>query len=114
MTASFADSRPEHETMPTHKWLVAASVMLGAILTNLDASIVNVALPYMQKSFGVGVDRITWVVTSYLVAGSVVLPMTGWTPARGRGTRSPLPSVGLFVVCSAMCWPAAGINQCVV
>ncbi len=67
MTASFADSRPEHQTMPTHKWLVAASVMLGAILTNLDASIVNVALPYMQKSFEVGVDRVTWVVTSYLL-----------------------------------------------
>jgi DHA2 family multidrug resistance protein len=80
MTASFADSRPEHQTMPTNKWPVAASVMFGAILTNLDASIVNVALPYMQKSFGVGVDRIRWVVTSYLVAVSVMLPMTGVDP----------------------------------
>ena len=42
--------------------------MIGAVMTVLDASIVNVSLPYMQKSFGAGIDRITWVVTSYLVA----------------------------------------------
>src|SRR5216683_6191051 len=113
MTASFADSRPEHETMPTHKWLVAASVMLGAILTNLDA-IVNVALPYMQKSFGVGVDRITWVVTSYLVAVSVMLPMTGWTAARVGHKRYLVTSVVLFVIASTMCGLADGINQLVV
>src|SRR5216684_2947889 len=114
MTASFADSRPEHQTMPTHKWLVAASVMLGAILTNLDASIVNVALPYMQKSFGVGVDRITWVVTSYLVAVSVMLPMTGWTAARVGRKRYLVTSVVLFVIASTMCGLADGINQLVV
>ena len=114
MTASFADSRPEHQTMPTHKWLVATSVMLGAILTNLDASIVNVALPYMQKSFGVGVDRVTWVVTSYLVAVSVMLPMTGWTAARVGRKRYLVTSVVLFVIASTMCGLADGINQLVV
>src|SRR6266849_7768090 len=114
MTASFADSRPEHQTMPTHKWLVAASMMLGAILTNLDASIVNVALPYMQKSFGVGVDRITWVVTSYLVVVSVMLPMTGWTAARVGRKRYFVTSVVLFVIASTMCGLADGINQLVV
>jgi DHA2 family multidrug resistance protein len=114
MTASFADSRPEPQTMPTHKWLVAASVMFGAILTNLDASIVNVALPYMQKSFGVGVDRVTWVVTSYLVAVSVMLPMTGWTAARVGRKRYLVTSVVLFVIASTMCGLADGINQMVV
>src|SRR5260370_38299755 len=114
MTASFADSRPEHETMPTHKWLVAASVMLGAILTNLDAAIVIVALPYMQKSFGVGVDRITWVVTSYLVAVSVMLPMTGWTAARVGRKCYLVTSVVLFLIASTMCGLADGINQLVV
>ena len=108
------EHRPEHQTMPTHKWLVASSVMLGAILTNLDASIVNVALPYMQKSFGVGVDRVTWVVTSYLVAVSVMLPMTGWTAARVGRKRYLVTSVVLFVIASTMCGLADGINQLVV
>jgi MFS transporter, DHA2 family, multidrug resistance protein len=114
MALSLADSKPEHQTVPTHKWLVAASVMLGAVLTNLDASIINVALPYMQKSFGVGVDRVTWVVTSYLVAVSVMLPMAGWTAARVGRKRYFVISVVLFVIASAMCGLAAGINQLVV
>jgi DHA2 family multidrug resistance protein len=114
MTALLADSLPERQAMPTHKWLVATSVMLGSVLTNLDASIVNVALPYMQKSFGVGVDRITWVVTSYLVAVSVMLPMAGWTAARVGRKRYFVISVVLFVLASALCGLADGINQLVI
>ena len=60
-----------------HKWLVAAAVLLGAILTILDGSIVNVALPYMQRSFGVGVDRISWMVTSYLLNPLLRLRLSG-------------------------------------
>src|SRR5260370_42627848 len=113
MTASFADSRPEHETMPTHKWLVAASVMLGAILTNLDASIVNVALPYMQKSFGVGVDRITWVVTSYLVAGNGVVPRAGSVSAGGGGQSSLVTPRVLVGSASTLCALVDGVDASV-
>jgi MFS transporter, DHA2 family, multidrug resistance protein len=114
MTALFADALPEQQTTTPHKWLVATSVMLGSVLTNLDASIVNVALPSMQKSFGVGVDQITWVVTSYLVAVSVMLPMAGWTAARVGRKRYFVISVVLFVMASAFCGLASGINQLVV
>ena len=114
MTVPLVDSLSEHQPKPTYKWLVAASVMLGGFLTNLDTSIVNVALPYIQKSFGVGVDRSTWVVTSYLVAVSVMLPMAGWTAARVGRKRYFVTSVVLFVIASAMCGLADGINQLVV
>jgi MFS transporter, DHA2 family, multidrug resistance protein len=114
MTASLAGALPEQQSSPTHKWLIAASVMLGSVLTNLDASIVNVALPYMQKSFGVGVDQVTWVVTSYLVAVSVVLPMAGWIAARVGRKRYFVTAVVLFVAASAMCGLATGLNQLVV
>src|SRR5260370_39095279 len=106
MTASFPDSRPEHQTMPTHKWLVAASVMLGAILTNLDASIVNVALPYMQKSFGVGVDRITWVVTSYLVAVKLIVSINRLARRPVWRQRSLFTSGGAFVFVPTLRGPA--------
>ena len=97
-----------------HKWLVAAAVLLGAILTILDGSIVNVALPYMQQSFGVGVDRISWVVTSYLAAVSVMIPLSGWTAVRIGRRRYLLVSVVLFVAASALCGLAQGIGQMVV
>ena len=56
-TAASIEAMPE-QPQP-HKWLVAAAVLLGAILTILDGSIINVALPYMQQSFGVGVNRVS-------------------------------------------------------
>jgi MFS transporter, DHA2 family, multidrug resistance protein len=106
------------EAMPEqpqpHKWLVAAAVLLGAILTILDGSIINVALPYMQRSFGVGVDRISWVVTSYLAAVSVMIPMSGWIAVRIGRRRYLLISVVLFVAASALCGFAQSIGQMVV
>src|SRR5437870_3549735 len=101
-------------SQPPHKWLVAAAVLLGAILTILDGSIVNVALPYMQRSFGVGVDRISWVVTSYLAAVSVMIPMSGWTAVRIGRRRYLLISILLFMAASALCGLAQGIGQMVV
>src|SRR5271170_5316300 len=96
-----------------HKWLVAAAVLLGGILTILDGSIVNVALPYMQRSFGVGVERISWVVTSYLAAVSVMIPMSGWIAVRIGRRRYLLISVVLFVTASALCGLAQSIGQMV-
>src|SRR5579863_8340689 len=103
MSVGSVSGRPtiDFEQAPTRKWLVAAAVMLGAILTVLDGSIVNVALPYMQKSFHVSVDQITWVVTSYLAAVSVMIPMTGWCAVRFGRKRYLLFSVFLFVLASA-------------
>src|SRR6266436_6771983 len=90
------------ESPQTHKWLDAPAVLLGAILTILDGSIVIVALPYMQRSFAVGVRRISWVVTSYLAAVSVMIPMSGWIAVRIGRRRYLLISVVLFVAASAL------------
>ena len=109
--ASFDVTREQPQP---HKWLVAAAVLLGGILTILDGSIVNVALPYMQRSFAVDVDQISWVVTSYLAAVSVVIPMSGWMAVRIGRRRYLLISVALFVAASAVCGLAQGIGQMVV
>src|SRR5713101_5162085 len=79
----------------THKWLVAAAVMVGAFLQVLDSTVVNVALPHMQGSFAASVDEITWVVTSYLVATSVMVPLTGWLAARFGRKRYFLISIAM-------------------
>ncbi len=97
-----------------HKWVVAAAVILGAFLGVLDSSIVNVALPYMQGSFAASVDEITWVVTSYLVATGVMIPLTGWIAARIGRKRYFIISMVLFVAGSTLCGAAQGLGQMVV
>src|SRR5215471_12317923 len=98
----------------TQKWLIAGALILGSILIGLDMSIVNVALPYMQRSFGVGVDRISWVVTSYFAAVGMVLPLTGWIAIRAGRKRYLLASVLTFVLASALCGLARSLSQLVI
>jgi DHA2 family multidrug resistance protein len=63
---------------PAYKWIVGLTCMLGTFMEVLDTSVANVALPHIQGSFAAGTDEITWVITSYLVANAIVLPITGW------------------------------------
>ena len=104
---------PEHAE-PTHKWLIAIAVMLGCALEVLDTTIVNVALPHMQGSFSASVDEIAWVLTSYLVANGIMIPMTGWISARFGRKRYFLLSVMIFVAASALCGAARTLGQMVV
>jgi MFS transporter, DHA2 family, multidrug resistance protein len=114
MAASSARAIADYPAASTRKWLIAGALILGSILTGLDMSIVNVALPYMQSSFHVGVDRVSWVVTSYFAAVGMVLPLTGWLAVRVGRKRYLLASVLPFVVASALCGLADGIGQMVV
>ena len=62
--------------------LIVFSVMLAVMLEIIDTSIVNVALPSMMGNLGATLDEIDWVVTSYIVANVIVIPLTGWMAAR--------------------------------
>jgi DHA2 family multidrug resistance protein len=104
----------EEQWQPGHKWLIAVSVMLGSFTQSLDISIINVALPHMQRSFGVKVDQITWVVTSYLIAIGVVLPMTGWLAARIGRRVYFMASITSFMLASAFCGAAQTITQIII
>ncbi|HKV53997.1 MAG TPA: DHA2 family efflux MFS transporter permease subunit [Candidatus Binataceae bacterium] len=107
-------ARPELERAHAHKWLVALAVMLGTVLEVLDSSIVNVSLPHMQGSFSASIDEIAWVLTSYLVANGIMIPLTGWISARFGRKRYFLTSVFTFVVASALCGAARSLGQMVV
>jgi DHA2 family multidrug resistance protein len=98
---------------PSHKWFVALSVMLGTTLEVLDSSIVNVALPHLQGAFSASVDEIAWVVTSYLVANGIMIPMTGWISSRFGRKRYFLTSVAVFITASALCGAAQSLMQIV-
>src|ERR1700693_5585441 len=102
-----------YEYSSARKWIIAFSVMLGTILEVLDTSIVNVSLPHMQGSFSASVDEIAWVVTSYLVANGIMIPMTGWISSRFGRKRYFLTSVAAFVAASAACGAAQSLGQMV-
>jgi len=87
--------------------------MLGTTLEVLDTSIINVALPHLQGSFSAGVDEIAWVVTSYLAANGIMIPMTGWISSRFGRKRYFLTSVLVFVAASALCGAARSLGQMV-
>jgi MFS family permease len=77
---------------------LAAVVVLGAIMTVLDATIVNVALPTLGREFGTSIATIQWVTTAYLLAFASVIPLTGLEPAtsgvQGRRRYSTSPDYG--------------------
>jgi DHA2 family multidrug resistance protein len=91
----------EWDKRPSIALIVA--VVLTAILEVLDITIVSVAIPHMLGSFGATSDQITWVLTSYLVAAAVVMPLTGYLSERlGRRRLLNISIVG-FVISSALC-----------
>ncbi len=62
--------------------VIAAIVVLGAIMTVLDATIVSVAIDTLSKDFGSALATIQWVMTGYVLALSAVIPITGWAADR--------------------------------
>jgi DHA2 family multidrug resistance protein len=88
--------------------------MLGTTLEVLDTSIVNVALPHMQGTFSASVDEIAWVVTSYLVANGIMIPMTGWISSRFGRKRYFMASVAVFVAASGLCGAATSLDEMVI
>ncbi len=59
-------------------WIIAVTVMLATFMEVLDTSVANVALPHIAGSLSSSVDEATWVLTAYLVANAIVLPLSGW------------------------------------
>ena len=101
------------EGKPTHRGLVTVSVMLTTIIQALDMTIANVALPHMQGAMGVTQDQISWVLTSYIVASAIFMPLTGYLSARVGRKRVFMWSVAGFTAASMMCGAAQSITQIV-
>src|ERR1700759_4435855 len=92
-------------------WLIAFAVTLAAFMELLDTSIANVALPYIGGGLGRSYDEVTWILTTYLVANAVVLPMSAWL-SRAFGRKNYyLGCVALFTLTSLFCGiaPTLGI-----
>src|SRR5262249_50008546 len=102
-TSQTQDMRSAAESVLTREILtLAAVVVLGAIMTVLDATIVNVALPTLGREFGTSIATIQWVTTAYLLAFASVIPLTGWASQRLGAKELWLLSLALFTVGSVL------------
>jgi len=95
------------------RFLVTLAVMAATIMQALDTTIVNVALPHMQGDLGATPEQITWVLTSYLVASGIFMPLTGYFTDRLGQKRYLLYSIGGFVLASALCGIATNLPEIV-
>ena len=92
-----------HPSHHRYRWWVLANVMIGTFMAVLDSTIVNVGLPKIMASFGVGIDKIEWVITAYMLALAVALPTSGWLADRFGYKRMYFFGMLLFTFGSFLC-----------
>ncbi len=103
-----------HPRHNAYKWILLANVMIGTFMAVLDATIVNVGLPKIMASFGVGLDKIEWVLTAYLLALAVMLPTSGWLADKFGYKRMYFWGLLLFTIGSLMCGMSANENMLII
>ena len=91
-------------------WLVAIVISLATFMQVLDTSIANVALQYIAGSLAASIDESTWVLTSYLIASAVVLPISGWLSGVVGRKRFYMLCVATFTVSSVLCALAPNLS----
>jgi DHA2 family multidrug resistance protein len=112
-----ADDTPAHlasHPLPAGvRLIVTVGVMMAVLLQVLDTTIANVALPHMQASLSATQDTINWVLTSYIVASAIALPISGWLADKIGRKRLLLISVAGFTVASVLCATAVSLGEMV-
>jgi DHA2 family multidrug resistance protein len=103
-----------HQLSPMRHALVTTGVILGMLMQVLDTTIANVALPHMRASLSATPETINWVLTSYIVASAIAIPITGWLA--DRVGRKPLFiwSVVAFTAASLLCAVAQTLTEMVI
>jgi EmrB/QacA subfamily drug resistance transporter len=104
--------RPAPTAQAEHGWGVPLLVLIsGMFMSVLDTSIVNVAVPTIQATFGASTDEVAWIVTAYALALGVVVPLSAWLAARFGPARVYAAALLLFGVASALCGLAWNLNS---
>ena len=96
------------------KWIITLTVMIGTIMSALDSSIVNVALPYMRGSLSATIEEITWVATGYILSNVIIMPIVGMLSARYGRKKFLLISIVSFTISSMLCGMAWDLTSMVV
>src|SRR5438876_11338005 len=91
-------------------WLIAVTVTLATFMELLDTAIANVSLPHIAGGLATSYDESTWVLTSYLVANAVVLPLSAWLSRVFGRKNYYMTCVALFSLSSLMCGLAPSLG----
>jgi DHA2 family multidrug resistance protein len=98
-----ADQQSRSAAGGRNPWLIAIVVSIATFMLVLDTSIANVALRQIAGSLAVGVDESTWVITTYLVASAVIIPVSGWLSSVIGRKRYYMLCVAIFTASSLLC-----------
>lgn len=91
------------EEQAENKWLVSMAVIFGVLMSTIDTSVVNVALPDIQGYVGATQQEITWISTGYLISVVILMPLTHWLSVRFGRKKVYLTSLVIFTASSFMC-----------
>ncbi|MCU2454199.1 MFS transporter, partial [Enterobacter hormaechei subsp. hoffmannii] len=105
------DSSHENWKPASNPWAVAIVVTLAVFMEILDTTIVNVALPHVAGSLSASYDESTWVLTSYLVANGIVLPISAFLSRLFGRKQFFLICIVMFTICSFLCGIATELWQ---
>jgi MFS transporter, DHA2 family, multidrug resistance protein len=101
---------PSRTKPAVNPWLIAVTVTLATFMELLDTSIANVSLPHIAGGLAVSYDESTWVLTSYLVANAIVLPLSAWLSRVFGRKNYYMACVALFVASSFLCGIAPSLG----
>jgi len=99
--------------MNLQRFLISVAVMAATVMQVLDITIVNVALPHMQGELSATPDQISWVLTSYIVASGIFMPLTGYFTHRFGQKKFLFVSIVGFVVTSVLCGLSSSLSEIV-
>src|SRR3954454_16289107 len=107
-----SSSHEASEGLDRRLLMIASVVVLGAIMSILDTTVVNVAINTLSRDFNTDLATIQWIVTGYTLALATVIPLTGWAADRFGTKRLYMLSIGLFLAGSALsgaAWSAGSL-----
>jgi DHA2 family multidrug resistance protein len=96
-----------------HRWYIITAVMLATVMEILDTTIVNVSLPHMMGALNADRDQISWILTSYIVAAGILMPLTGFFVSRLGTRKLLLINIGGFMIASVLCGFATNLTAMV-
>lgn len=96
-----------------NRLLITCGILMATVMSALDTTVVNVAMPHMQGTLSASPEQITWVITSYIVATAVSTPVSGWLVARYGLKFMIIVCVAGFTVASVLCGIATTLPELV-
>src|SRR5438034_11520764 len=109
--SSASASRPAASRPAFGRWLVAIAVLVPTFMEVLDTTIANVALRYIAGGLSAAVTDAEWVITSYLAANAIILPISGWLAAHLGRRNYFLLSIAVFIGASAQYCMATSLRH---